>query len=137
MGSEGFELVEPDAWVFDELVAHFDSDNPRHTSWDRTTFSLIRRSPTGAIEAGGQAILNMGLAELRVVWISPTLRGRGIGRALIGALEAEARRRGASKASLDTYSWQAEGFYIKLGYRVWGRLAYPNGTERIYLAKPL
>ena len=79
----------------------------------------------------------MGLVEIRGVWIDPTLRGTGMGRALMAALEAEAMQRGATRAALDTYSWQAVGFYLKLGYREFGVLDYPNGTRRHFMTKDL
>ena len=83
------------------------------------------------------AIVNMGLVEIRGVWVDPDFRGQGIGRGLMEALEAEARRRGCARAALDTYSWQAVGFYVRLGYREYGLLAYPNGTSRHFMKKEL
>jgi hypothetical protein len=52
--------------------------------------------------------------------------------------EAEAVRRGCHGAQLDTYSFQAQGFYEKLGYAVFGIVEdYPSGHSRIYLSKRL
>lgn len=51
---------------------------------------------------------------------------------------AEARRRGCEHALLDTLSFQALGFYTKLGYREFGRLTgFSGGHERYYLTKAL
>ncbi len=45
---------------------------------------------------------------------------------------------GAHAAMLDTFSWQAEGFHLRQGYAVFGRLAgFPPGYQRIYLHRPL
>lgn len=37
---------------------------------------------------------------------------------------------------LDTFDFQAEGFYVKNGYKVIGEIAdFPKGHKRIYFAK--
>jgi hypothetical protein len=52
--------------------------------------------------------------------------------------EAEAARRGCRTITLDTFSFQAPGFYQKLGYRVVGVYEdCPVGFSRIYLQKGL
>ena len=48
-------------------------------------------------------------------------RGRGHAMALMARAEDEARRRGATDSVLDTFSFQAPGFYRKLGYREFGQ----------------
>jgi hypothetical protein len=52
--------------------------------------------------------------------------------------EAEARQRGAQHAYLDTFSFQAPGFYKKHGYQVFGELQdFPPGHQRYFLTKQL
>ena len=79
----------------------------------------------------------MGLVEIRGFWVDPEHRAQRLGTAMMGALEAEAMRRGCTRAALDTYSWQAIDFYLKLGFVQFGKLDYPNGTSRYYLVKDL
>lgn len=133
----GFELVEPDDAVFDRLIAELDIFNRRHTDWSWKMFGMVHRASDGEIVAGGRGIVKMGMVEIRAIWVADALRGTGLGRQLLTAIEAEGIRRGASVATLDTYSWQSPGFYEYLGYREWGRMGYPNGTERIFLRKEL
>ncbi|SUE45036.1 GNAT family N-acetyltransferase [Roseomonas gilardii] len=65
-------------------------------------------------------------------------RGRGTGRRILIAAEEEAVRRGCRYAWLDTFSFQARGFYEKLGYSVFGTLEdYPAGHSRYFLRKTL
>jgi GNAT superfamily N-acetyltransferase len=72
------------------------------------------------------------------VWIDEGLRGRGTGRAVMAAIEDGGRGRGCRAAWLDTFSFQALGFYQALGYRQFGELAdYPPGQTRHFLWKPL
>jgi len=50
--------------------------------------------------------------------VDPAHRGRGIGKALLSAVEAEARGRGACKVTLEVLSGneRAKGLYLALGY---------------------
>jgi hypothetical protein len=53
-------------------------------------------------------------------------------------VEEKARELGAKNAYLDTFSFQAPGFYEKLGYQTFGELpAFPPGHERFYMKKEL
>ena len=131
-----FQIVEPDGELYADIIRRFEAYNRQHTSWGAGVFSVARYASGRAI-AAARGILNMGLVEIRGVWIDPDLRGTGMGRALMAALEAEAMQRGATRAALDTYSWQAVGFYLKLGYREFGVLDYPNGTRRHFMTKDL
>lgn len=66
------------------------------------------------------------------------LRGRGLGSELMRMAEAEAVRRGCHGAWLDTFEFQARGFYEKLGYQCFAELpAYPTGYARFFMKKSL
>lgn len=73
---------------------------------------------------------------VHVLWVAESHRGCGYGRALMAAAEEEALRRRCTFAHLDTYSYQARGFYERLGYEVFGTLVgYRNGLERYFMRK--
>jgi len=75
---------------------------------------------------------------INLMFINEDLRGRGYGYKLLTKAEEEARRRGAKHAYLDTFSFQAPGFYQKQGYEVFGELGeFPPGHTRYYLRKEL
>ena len=75
---------------------------------------------------------------VHLLWLPETLRGAGLGRDLLRRAEAEAMARGCANVWLDTYSFQAPGFYEKLGYTVFGTLeGYPPGHRRYFLQKRL
>jgi ribosomal protein S18 acetylase RimI-like enzyme len=79
-----------------------------------------------------------GACELRQVWVAESLRGRGVGRRLLAEAEAEAVRRGCDQLVLTTHSFQARGFYEKLGFTVVSEVPdYPRGHSQLVLAKPL
>jgi GNAT superfamily N-acetyltransferase len=65
-------------------------------------------------------------------------RRQGLGAALLHAAEDEARRRGCIGAYVDTYSFQAPGFYARQGYTAFARLEdLPPGGFRTWFAKRL
>ena len=60
-------------------------------------------------------------AEVSKLLVHPTLRRRGIARALMAGLEREAARLGRSLLTLDTRTGDmAEPLYVSLGYRIAG-----------------
>jgi GNAT superfamily N-acetyltransferase len=70
--------------------------------------------------------------------IPRAMRGQDNGTALMNQAEALARARGCIGIWLDTFAFQARGFYEKLGYTVFGELAdYPRDAARYFLSKRL
>lgn len=105
------------------------ADSAVHLAW---------RDEAGELRGGLLGELCAGWLNLQVLWVDPALRGGGVGAALLAAAETQARRHGASGVMLDTFEWQAEGFYLAQGYTVFGRLDdCPPGHQRIYLRKML
>lgn len=76
--------------------------------------------------------------HVELLAVPESLRGQDAGTALMQRAEAIARERGCVGAWLDTFAFQARGFYEKLGYRVFGELPdYPAGSARYFLYKRL
>ena len=101
---------------------------------------VLTLSPPGSSEVIGGLWGVTGLNYLYVdlLFIPEAARGSGIGRTLMRQAEEEALRRGCRAAWLDTFSFQARGFYEKLGYAVFGCLDdYPPGHSRFFLTKRL
>ena len=94
------------------------------------------RDGEGRLRGGLVAGTYWGWLEIDDLWLEEGLRGMGYGRRLMAMAEAEARARGCSRAFLRTFSFQARGFYEKLGYRVVGALEdYPPGQALYCLRK--
>lgn len=72
------------------------------------------------------------------VAVDPALQGRGIGKALLGLAEAEAKRQGLAALELYTNAKMTENqvFYPRLGYVETGRRE-EAGFERVYYRKDL
>jgi GNAT superfamily N-acetyltransferase len=75
---------------------------------------------------------------IELLFVPEELRQSGLGRRVMAEAEQEARRRGCVGIWLDTFSFQARGFYEKLGYTVFGAIEdYPPGHSRYFLKKSL
>lgn len=73
---------------------------------------------------------------VELLWLPDALHGTGLGTRLMRDAEAEAERRGCLGVHLDTYGFQAPGFYRKLGYEVFGTIEdHPPGHTRFWMRK--
>lgn len=70
--------------------------------------------------------------------VPEALRGADHGTALMQRAEALARDHGCVGIWLDTFSFQARGFYEKLGFTLCGQIDdFPPGHQRFFLQKRL
>lgn len=100
--------------------------------------AIFVRDAQGALLGGCSGQVSWSWLHVALLWLDPSLRGRGVGRALLRRFEEEGRRRGCTDVHLDTFSWQAAPFYERLGYRVFATLEdYPAGQRRFWLRKRL
>ena len=99
-------------------------------------FAALWRDTAGAPAGGAIARSWGGWMFIELLHLPQALRGRGVGRKVMAAVEAEARARACIGVYLDTFSFQARPFYEKLGYTVFGTLEkMPFGHDRFWLAK--
>jgi GNAT superfamily N-acetyltransferase len=99
---------------------------------------LSVRSASGRVVGG--LILQSYWKEsyVELLWLADRARGHGHGRELIQEAERRARRRGSRLIHLNTYSFQAPGFYEKMGYRRCGVMSgSPRGARRYFYVKRL
>jgi GNAT superfamily N-acetyltransferase len=75
---------------------------------------------------------------IELLWLSARARAAGFGSKLIEEAERRAQRLGSRLVHLNTYSFQAPGFYEKQGYRRFGRISgSPRGESRYFYVKRL
>ena len=100
--------------------------------------SIFHRSSDGEILGGLTGKTFWDWLHIEYLWVNETERNQKIGSQIILAAEKEAKARGCVGSTLDTFSFQALGFYEKLGYTIAGRLpGYLGAHERYYLQKKL
>jgi len=76
--------------------------------------------------------------HIDTLWVDKSIRSQGWGRKLIEAAEEEAIQRHCTVSFTDTFTWQAPGFYEKLGYTEFGKVEnFPEGNSLIYYKKEL
>ena len=126
-----------DADVAAQLNESLVADNrAKVAGWGGETFLITARDREGKLLGGARGVPNLGACEVRWLWVDPVARG-GTGRRIITHLEDEAVRRGYALVFLDTYDFQARGFYEALGYRIFAELEYPTGLRRYWLKKTI
>lgn len=105
---------------------------------DYRPVAIFLRDEGGGIRGGVTGGVWGGWLHVVALWVDEELRGRGHGRALLLAAEAEARDAGARHAFLETHTFQAPGLYRRLGYVVIAELRdYPPGESQLILRKEL
>ena len=105
---------------------------------DYQPIGLSFRASDGPIVAGVYGATMWGWLMVDGLWVAEELRGRGLGRRLMLAAEAEAIERGCHGSSLGTFDFQAREFYERLGYTVLGALEhFPKGHTHYTLWKSL
>jgi GNAT superfamily N-acetyltransferase len=100
--------------------------------------NVLLKDEGGAVTGGLWGMTGYGYLYVQLLAVPETLRGQGIGAELMAMAETEAQARGCTGAWLDTFEFQARGFYEKLGYRCFGEIPdYPPGFARYFLRKTL
>ena len=128
-----------DEFIEDKLVEYNLSMEP---ATQGKLFESISRKivdEEGNIIAGCLAIMYCwNVVAIDIIWVDEQYRGQGLGSMLLGEVEREAMEKGCHLVHLDTFDFQAKGFYEKNGYSVFGILeGCPKGHIRYYLKKTL
>ena len=104
----------------------------------RPVAALLKDPRSGAVIGGLWGRTAWGWLHMDTLYVPDALRRSGLGSRLVRMAEDEAIRRGCRGAWLDTFSFQARGFYESLGYRVFGTIDdQPPGHARHFLQKAL
>ena len=105
-----------------ELIARYGRDTEpgaKPTAADLPVFLVARDSDGQPLGCGALRVLDAETVELKRMYVRPAARGRGVGRALLAALEREAAALGATRVRLETGPLQPDaiGLYTSSGYR--------------------
>jgi len=100
--------------------------------------AVLVRDDQGAVIGGLWGHTGYDWLFTQLLVVPAALRGRGVGTDIMQLAEREAAQRGCHGAWLDTFEFQARGFYERLGYECFGELPnYPKGYARFFMKKAL
>jgi GNAT superfamily N-acetyltransferase len=120
--------------VLDSLIA-FNDTNVGESRYRPMAFAI--EDERGQMTGGLSGATAYGWLFVELLFVPKSLRGQGVGTRLIRLAEAEAVARGCHSVWLDTFEFQARGFYERLGYTCFGELKnYPAGS-RFFMSKRL
>jgi GNAT superfamily N-acetyltransferase len=128
------------------ITAGLAASDPALGAYAPVPLAVLLHDPQPGAAGGDRGSLIGGLVgetvwqwlSVRLLWVDQAHRGAGHGRALLAAAEAAARRRDCRHARLNTFSFQAAGFYERCGYRQVLALAdFPRGHQRLLYVKAL
>jgi len=131
--------------VYQELRAFNQSANPEW--WAARDEAVNAPAPlivichdaSGRVAGGLFAETQFSWLKLSIMAVRADLRGQGLGAELVRRAEAEAVSRGCKYSFVDTMSYQAPGFYQRLGYQVAGRIEDwdSHGHAKLYFTRTL
>ena len=122
------------ATILDGLTKASSSVSPRNEQ----SISIIVRDENEKMIGGLTGSTYWDHLDIKLLWVDEAARGTGLGQQLVKQAEDEALKRGCNGAIVDTYDFQALGFYQKLGYTVFGvKEEFPKGHQRYFLNKKL
>lgn len=110
----------------DELAAMYNNPAANHFTLDAADVApghgafLVAYSEGQPVGCGAIRRIGEGIAEVKRMYVAPEWRGRGVGRTLLEALEAEARQLGVTRIVLETGNLQqsALALYRRCGFAV-------------------
>lgn len=130
--------AEESAYVRNQLIAF----NAAHLSEDlkhrygELNFNI--KNEAGDIVAGVLSTLCWNWLELDILWVDEKQRHQGYGSQLLLEIERIAREKNCDFIMLNTFSFQAPGFYKKHGYQLMTTLENaPTGHRHYYFKKDL
>jgi GNAT superfamily N-acetyltransferase len=100
--------------------------------------SCVARDASGVVVGGAIGRRWGACCELQQLWVREDLRGTGLGARVVNQFEQHAAAQGCTIVVLETFSFQAPGFYQRLGYRVEHESrVYPHGLIKFHMTKTL
>jgi GNAT superfamily N-acetyltransferase len=122
----------------DDSANHFRLDR-EEVAPGRGAFCVayLNEAPIGC---GAVRLIDVRVVEIKRMYVAPAMRGRGVGRAILKALEEEARRLGAIRLLLETGPRQPEAIalYERTGFvRVSAFGGYEDHPLSVFMGKDL
>ncbi|WP_425670906.1 GNAT family N-acetyltransferase [Vibrio owensii] len=106
---------------------------------DVNAIGCFARNDEGKVIGGLTGEMFNNTVFVEYLWVDAEARTSGLGSKLISLLEEQVKPRGVTHLYLDTYSFQALDFYLKLGFEKVGQYSgYPaSGIDKHFLQKQI
>ena len=106
---------------------------------DVDAIGCFARNNEGKIVGGLTGEMFNNTVFVEYLWVDAEARTSGVGSKLIALLEEQVQPHGMTHLYLDTYSFQALDFYLKLGFEKVGQYSgYPAaGIDKHFLQKQI
>lgn len=99
---------------------------------------LVLKDPQGTVVGGIEASTTYRVMHLDALWVAEAYRKLGFGAELVLAAERIGKAKGCITSQTMSFSFQAPGFYQKIGYEVLGIYdGYPHSITEYVLMKRL
>ena len=141
MPSASNEIVEldgqhPASAVLAGKLMQFNESHAR--PYDFTALRLAIFDAQGNVRAGLLGATGWAWLNIDILFVETEQRNRGLGRELVQRAIKIAQIRGCVGAMLDTFDFQARGFYEKQGFSVFGELVnMPPGHIRYWMRREI
>ena len=104
----------------------------------REKISSFVKDDSGKIVGGILGEINWNWMYIQGLWIDESVRNDGWGLKILSQMEEYALSKTITNIRLETTTFQALGFYVKVGYSVFGELSnMPDGHTSYFLQKQL
>lgn len=112
--------------------------NKQFVEDDYQPLSVHASSENGAVIGGLVGKTYWNYLEVEFLWVEDAHRRQGLAAKIMAEAEREARQRGCHTIILDTYEFQALGFYERIGFQQFGQLdEFAGRFKRYYLKKTI
>ncbi|WP_026696154.1 GNAT family N-acetyltransferase [Peribacillus kribbensis] len=133
--SEEWNQEESD-YIREKVIAHNMNFLPPEVKHPLKKFGFILKDSEGSIKGGITGTMFWYHLHIDFLWVDQSIRHQGFGKELLRRLEAAAEESGCRLILLDTFSFQAPGFYQKYGYSITGKVEdHPKGFCQYFLEK--
>ena len=131
------EVSEPAAEDFEILKNGLNGFNEIYTgSLIKENVSSFAKDENDKTVGGILGEIHWGWLYIKGIWVSDSVRSKGLGSKLLQKLEDYAFSKGITHYRLETTSFQALAFYKKHGYELFGELPdMPPGFTSYFLKK--
>jgi SAM-dependent methyltransferase/GNAT superfamily N-acetyltransferase len=128
--------AEADIRFIEQRILEYNVDHIGYD--DAQRLAIFLRDAEDRIAGGVVGYTYWRWLAIDFLWVRKELRGQGYGARLLSAAEEEAQARGCEQALVDTFDFQAPGFYTRNGFEQYGALdGFAGQYRRLYFRKRL